>query len=280
MKEHTRGAAVLLALALTAAAGRAQDSASADPVERARAYVSIALSSGPDQPVLLNGLDDKEPAARLAASIAVCHSPAVSESLYIYALGNVHTSIRPQITNSHATDNWVFAPDAALQAMARTLPIELPSGALGRLKGSAVSTNILQRDPAHFLLAEDARRSPQLAREVDALIFDASVHPAIRGELAAACAARLGAAAVPVLADAIASGQAFSLALEAGLTHVALARGGPRALVRQLADPRPGVATACAGGLASARFRSAECAAALQEAARLDLPPEVRAQLH
>lgn len=174
--------------------------------ERAQAIVALALADTIDAAgtsKLVAALDDPDESVRLGAAVAACHSTAVSGSVFTYALGVVHTSIRPALRKKPSEQVWTLTPDAAARAVSTCVPPTLPLPKLARLKAAAVDTNSLTRDVAQFVLSQDAQVSPSLGAEIDALIFDDRVNLLYRLELSAMCIGRLQKRVVPLIVQAV-----------------------------------------------------------------------------
>lgn len=248
--------------------------------DRARAMVELALRDTLDAAEtnqLIEALDDKNETVRLATAMAACHSTALSQSHFTFALGTVHTSIRPALRKRPNEQDWSLTPAAATRAVEAYLPRDLPPAKLARLKAAAVNTNNLTRDVAEFLLSRDAMVSPQLAQEVDRLMFDPSVRLLYRTELAAMCLDRLGAKVLPACADVRATDGEGAAAAHALMSMVVNVVGGPAALGRMAAEPAGDAAHLAAATLIENVRGSSEARTALKEAYKSDtMQPAVR----
>lgn len=271
---YIRECALALALMLTLALPlAAQD-------DRARALVELALAdtlapSAVEQ--IVQALDDKDETVRLATAVAACHSLALSESHFTFALGTVHTSIRPSLRKRPNQQDWTLTPVAVTKVVQAYLPRDLAPARLARLKAAAVGANNLTRDVASFLLSRDALVSPALAREVDALLFDANLRIMHRIELAAMCFDRLGVGVLPVCDAVRASDGEAAAAVHALMQLVANLPGGAAALGKMAARPAGDAAHLAAATLIENVRASSDARAALKEAFRSEtMQPGVR----
>src|SRR5262245_33404582 len=96
---------VALAVLLAASPLRAQADTDARARDRVRLALSEAFDAGQARE-LADAFDDRDEVVRLAAAMAACHNPAVSQSLFTYALGTVHTAIRPALRKKPSEQDW------------------------------------------------------------------------------------------------------------------------------------------------------------------------------
>ena len=247
---------------------------------RARARVALALADPLDAGAtaeLVAALDDRDETVRLAAAMAACHSLALKPSVYFYALGTVHTAIRPALLAPPSKQDWSLTPDRATRVVLAYLPKDLPPARLARLKAAAVDANNLTRDASQFLLSRDALVSPALAREVDRLIFDPTVRSLYRLELCAMCLDRLGPAVAPVLESVNTADPEVNAGVRIVMSSLLAMPAGPATLAAVATHPASGAAELAALTLLEAVRDSPAARAALKEAFRApSMQPKVR----
>lgn len=247
--------------------------------ERARRYVELALRETLDEAAtreLVRALDDPDETARLAASVAACHSSAVGQSVFVYALGNVHTSIRPALKLGKLAKEWNLTPEKAEHVISSYLPAAVPPAALARLRTAAVDIHYLTRDASHFLLCCDARRNPAVAQEVDALIADTSVNACYRLELAAMCLDRVGLVIIPLLEASISRDGYTDMIASMSMLRLISIPGGAAAVGGLIASPTDAVAEMAARVMVNAVPDNPAARAALKAAWREEIRPNIR----